>query len=208
MSMTSIGAAPAAAPTLPDAAPAAPEAAGLLSAAVGGAPLSLFGQLLSLVDAGSAPDGASPAQDPDHGADEAVAPSDSTAAATPAFSTMPLPVMLAALAPATVAAASAGSGPQGGVTAVGAIAADGAAPTHPALLTAQAEQPVRPPAAAGDAAARGALPLPPQLASQLHSGSDSSAPAAGGERQPAMALPTGTQSGSGARADAAPCWPS
>ncbi|MBB3120826.1 flagellar hook-length control protein FliK [Pseudoduganella violacea] len=199
MSMTSIGAAPAAAPTLLDVAPAAPEAVALLSTAAGAAPLSLFGQLLGLVDAGSAPDGAGPEHDTEHGADASAATLDPTA--TPAFSTMPLPAMLAALAPAATApAAGAGAGgQQGGVAGVGAIDGRAAAPTHPALLAAQAEPQTRAPAPLGaDAAARGALPLPPQLAS----GGAPAAPAASGARAPAIALPGAA--GAEARDNAAP----
>lgn len=211
MSMTSIGAAPAAAPTLLDIAPPAPEAAGVLGAAAGAAPLSLFGQLLGLID-GSAPDSASTDSGNDaetgHGADEAAAAQAGQApAATAAFSTLPPPAMLAALVPAAAPAASANtaSGQAAAVANVGAIDANHAAPTHLALLAAQAEQQARALAPqGGDTAARGALSLPPQLASQLHGAADAAPVLPAEARQPAPATPLAGQAAAGTRDNAAP----
>ncbi|WP_256079424.1 flagellar hook-length control protein FliK [Massilia sp. YIM B04103] len=206
MSMTSIGAAPAAAPTLLDIAPPAPAAAGVLSTAAGAAPLSLFGQLLGLVDTAGAPDGAGPETEDSHGADEAAAAQADSTAATAAFSTLPQPGMLAALAPAIAAApaaASAVAGQNPGGAGIAAIDANGGAPTHPALLAAQAEQQTRALAPQqGDAAARSALPLPPQLASQLQ-GNGQAAPAAS-ERPAALPMPLAGQAAAGTRENAAP----
>ncbi|WP_255754498.1 flagellar hook-length control protein FliK [Massilia sp. erpn] len=207
MSMTSLGAAPAAAPTLLDIAPPAPVAAGVLSTAAGAAPLPLFGQLLGLVDTAGMPDGAPAETEDSHGADEAAAPADASAA-TAAFSTLPQPAMLAALAPAVAAApaaVNAAVSQPAGAAGITAIDANNAAPTHPALLAAQAEQQARALAPQhGDAAARNALPLPPQLASQLQGQGQAAPQPAVNERPAALPMALAGQAAAGTRENAAP----